>query len=136
MVVNTAGRRAFTDSTLDDPAISDMRRRVRLVPYPDLRPWPNDRPARVPGGSGWRGVVRGLRERAGRSGSAVRRRDLTATSCETTPAKTFFDPSPILLWQVVHVDDRTNPAQRLWPGGVRRGHELGTSSQVSSGAVA
>ena len=45
--LGTAGASAFTQDKLQDHGISKMRERVRLVPYPDLKPWPNDRPARV-----------------------------------------------------------------------------------------
>src|SRR5207253_10652686 len=43
----TAGARAFTDDKLQDEHIASMRKRVRLAPYKDLKPSPNDRPARV-----------------------------------------------------------------------------------------
>jgi 2-methylcitrate dehydratase PrpD len=45
--LGTAGARAFTDDKLSDERIAAMRKRVRLQPYPDLKPAPNDRPARV-----------------------------------------------------------------------------------------
>ena len=45
--LGTAGARAFTQDKLQDAGISKLRQRVRLAPYPDLKPWPNDRPARV-----------------------------------------------------------------------------------------
>ena len=45
--LGTAGARAFTFDKLDDESIAKLRRRVRLAPYPDLKPWPKDRPARV-----------------------------------------------------------------------------------------
>lgn len=45
--LGTAGARAFTFDTLQDEGIARMRRRVRLAPYPELKPFPNDRPARV-----------------------------------------------------------------------------------------
>jgi 2-methylcitrate dehydratase PrpD len=45
--LGTAGARAFTFDTLQDEGISKLRRRVRLAPYPDLPPFPKDRPARV-----------------------------------------------------------------------------------------
>lgn len=45
--LGTAGARAFTQDKLDDAEISKLRTRVRLQPYPDLKPAPNDRPARV-----------------------------------------------------------------------------------------
>jgi 2-methylcitrate dehydratase PrpD len=45
--IGTAGARAFTDDKLQDERIASMRKRVRLAPYKDLKPWPNDRPARV-----------------------------------------------------------------------------------------
>jgi len=45
--LGTAGARAFTDDKLRDEGIANLRQRVRLQPYPDLKPSPNDRPARV-----------------------------------------------------------------------------------------
>jgi len=45
--LGTAGARAFTFDTLQEKSIADLRRRVRLAPYPNLQPWPKDRPARV-----------------------------------------------------------------------------------------
>jgi len=45
--LGTAGARGFTFDTLQDEGIAKLRRRVRLAPYPDLKPFPKDRPARV-----------------------------------------------------------------------------------------
>src|SRR5919106_70383 len=45
--LGTAGAGAFTDDKLRDEGIAKLRERVRLAPYRDLKPWPNDRPARV-----------------------------------------------------------------------------------------
>ena len=45
--LGSAGARAFTDDKLRDQGIARLRERVRLQPYPDLKPAPNDRPARV-----------------------------------------------------------------------------------------
>jgi 2-methylcitrate dehydratase PrpD len=45
--LGTAGARAFTQDKLEDAEISKLRKRVRLQPYPDIKPAPNDRPARV-----------------------------------------------------------------------------------------
>jgi 2-methylcitrate dehydratase PrpD len=45
--LGTAGARAFTFDTLRDEGIAKLRRRVRLAPYPNLPPFPKDRPARV-----------------------------------------------------------------------------------------
>jgi 2-methylcitrate dehydratase PrpD len=45
--LGTAGARAFTEDKLGNAEISKLRKRVRLQPYPDLKPAPNDRPARV-----------------------------------------------------------------------------------------
>ena len=45
--LGTAGARAFTQDKLEDADISRLRKRVRLQPYPDVKPAPNDRPARV-----------------------------------------------------------------------------------------
>lgn len=46
-VLGTCSARAFFGPTLTDPAISDLRRRVRLVPFEPIGEWPNDRPGRV-----------------------------------------------------------------------------------------
>ena len=45
--LGSAGARAFTQDKLEDAQIAKLRSRVRLQPYPDLKPAPNDRPARV-----------------------------------------------------------------------------------------
>jgi 2-methylcitrate dehydratase PrpD len=45
--LGTAGARAFTQDKLEDAAIAKLRSRVRLQPYPNIKPAPNDRPARV-----------------------------------------------------------------------------------------
>jgi 2-methylcitrate dehydratase PrpD len=45
--LGTAGARAFTEDKLRDEGIARLRERVRLAPYPDIKPAPNDRPARV-----------------------------------------------------------------------------------------
>jgi 2-methylcitrate dehydratase PrpD len=45
--LGTAGARAFTLDKLNDEGIAKLRRRVRMAPYQDLKPWPKDRPARV-----------------------------------------------------------------------------------------
>jgi 2-methylcitrate dehydratase PrpD len=45
--LGTGGQDAFAAATLDDPRIAALRRQVTLAPYPDIRPWPDDRPARV-----------------------------------------------------------------------------------------
>jgi 2-methylcitrate dehydratase PrpD len=45
--LGSAGARAFTQDKLEDAEIVKLRKRVRLQPYPDLKPAPNDRPARV-----------------------------------------------------------------------------------------
>lgn len=46
-VLGTGGQAAFSNDTLTDPRIADLRRRVKLVPHPNVQPWPNDRPSRV-----------------------------------------------------------------------------------------
>ncbi len=43
----TGGKDAFSNETLRDPAIAQLRRKVELRPYAPLAPWPNDRPGRV-----------------------------------------------------------------------------------------
>ena len=43
----SGGKDAFTKDTLTDPAISDLRRKVKLIPLASVEPWPNDRAARV-----------------------------------------------------------------------------------------
>lgn len=45
--LGTAGAKAFAFDTLQDQAISSLRTKVRLAPYPDIQPWPKDRPARL-----------------------------------------------------------------------------------------
>ena len=45
--LGTAGARAFTARQAERRRIAKLRERVRLTPYRDLKPWPNDRPARV-----------------------------------------------------------------------------------------
>ena len=45
--MGTAGARAFTYDTLSDAGIAGLRRRVRMAPFQNLPPFPNDRPARV-----------------------------------------------------------------------------------------
>lgn len=45
--LGTAGASAFTLDKLNDDGIAQLRRRVRMAPYKDLKPWPKDRPARV-----------------------------------------------------------------------------------------
>ncbi len=45
--LGTAGARAFTQDKLEDAEIAKLRKRVRLQPYPNIKPAPNDRPARV-----------------------------------------------------------------------------------------
>ena len=46
-VLGTSSARAFFGPTLTDPEISDLRKRVRLLPYSPIGEWPNDRPGRV-----------------------------------------------------------------------------------------
>src|SRR3990170_1627423 len=45
--LGTAGARAFPQGTPQEAEIAKLRQRVRLQPYRDLKPAPNDRPARV-----------------------------------------------------------------------------------------
>ncbi|UHC19965.1 MmgE/PrpD family protein (plasmid) [Methylobacterium currus] len=46
-VTGTGGQGAFDDSTLHEPRIAALRRRVRLAALPEIGPPPNDRPSRV-----------------------------------------------------------------------------------------
>jgi 2-methylcitrate dehydratase PrpD len=46
-VLGTGGAAAFTQSTLSDPAIAALRRKVILTAYPDSGPAPRDRPGKV-----------------------------------------------------------------------------------------
>lgn len=46
-LLGTGGQEAFAAATLDDARIAELRRSVTLSPYPDIGPWPNDRPARL-----------------------------------------------------------------------------------------
>jgi 2-methylcitrate dehydratase PrpD len=43
----SGGKDAFTKDTLNDPAIAELRRKVKLIPLANVEPWPNDRAARV-----------------------------------------------------------------------------------------
>ena len=45
--LGTAGAKAFAFDTLREPGISALRRKVKLTPYANLQPAPNDRPARI-----------------------------------------------------------------------------------------
>jgi 2-methylcitrate dehydratase PrpD len=45
--LGTAGASAFTFDKLKHERIAELRKRVKLAPYANLKPWPNDRPARV-----------------------------------------------------------------------------------------
>ena len=45
--LGTGGQQAFSDATLRDERIANLRHRVRLMPHPAIGPWPNDRPSRV-----------------------------------------------------------------------------------------
>jgi len=46
-VHGSAGAGAFARGSLTDPAVAGLRRRISLLPYEDIKPWPKDRPARV-----------------------------------------------------------------------------------------
>ena len=46
-VHGSAGAGAFARGALADPRVATLRKRVRLVPHDDIKPWPRDRPARV-----------------------------------------------------------------------------------------
>ncbi|WP_431285074.1 MmgE/PrpD family protein [Humitalea sp. 24SJ18S-53] len=46
-VLGTGGQAAFSAQAMADPRIANLRRRVSLVPHPNIQPSPNDRPARV-----------------------------------------------------------------------------------------
>jgi 2-methylcitrate dehydratase PrpD len=46
-VHGSAGAAAFARTSLADPRVTALRARVRLVPHDDIKPWPQDRPARV-----------------------------------------------------------------------------------------
>jgi 2-methylcitrate dehydratase PrpD len=103
MVVKTAGRRAFTESTLDDSAIADIRRRVKLVPYPNLKPWPNDRPARVTwkfrDGEEWSAVCE-----SARGGADQPFDDATLLLKLRVNAAEVFPELPDLAWKIVGGD--------------------------------
>jgi len=45
--IGTGGQPAFADATLHQPAVAELRRRVRMQPYGEVGEWPRDRPARV-----------------------------------------------------------------------------------------
>jgi 2-methylcitrate dehydratase PrpD len=103
MVVGNAGRRAFTESTLDDVAIADMRRRVKLVPYPNLKAWPNDRPARVTwkfrDGEEWSAVCE-----SARGGADQPFDDATLLLKLRDNAAEVFPNLPDLAWKIVDGD--------------------------------
>jgi 2-methylcitrate dehydratase PrpD len=46
-IYGSAGASAFARGSLADPAVAGLRRRIRLLPHEDVKPWPKDRPARV-----------------------------------------------------------------------------------------
>ncbi len=46
-IYGSAGASAFARASLADPRVAELRKRVRLVPHDDVKPWPRDRPARV-----------------------------------------------------------------------------------------
>jgi len=46
-VYGDAGVASFSSASLSDPRVARLRSVVALKPHPDVRPWPNDRPARV-----------------------------------------------------------------------------------------
>lgn len=46
-VMGTAGPKAFEFSTLRRPDISELRKKVVMVPHGNIGEWPNDRPGRV-----------------------------------------------------------------------------------------
>ncbi len=47
VVHGSAGAQAFARAALTDPRVVALRARVHLVPHDDIKPWPQDRPARV-----------------------------------------------------------------------------------------
>jgi 2-methylcitrate dehydratase PrpD len=47
VVHGSAGAQAFARAALVDPHVAALRARVNLVPHADIKPWPQDRPARV-----------------------------------------------------------------------------------------
>jgi 2-methylcitrate dehydratase PrpD len=112
MVVGNAGRRAFADGTLADPQIADLRRRITLKPYPDIKPWPNDRPARVTwrfrDGKEWSEVCESARGGADQPFDDATLRDKLADN-----AGELFPALPDLLWKVVLGDAAV--AARPWP---------------------
>src|SRR5262245_25275809 len=46
-VHGSAGAGAFARGALANSAVADLRRRIRLLPHENIKPWPKDRPARV-----------------------------------------------------------------------------------------
>ena len=46
-VHGSAGAEAFARASLSDRRVGALREKIRIVPYADIKPWPNDRPARV-----------------------------------------------------------------------------------------
>ncbi len=132
MVVGNAGRRAFIESTLADPAIDGLRRRIRLSPYPDLKPWPNDRPARVT----WRfsnGDQLSAVCESARGGADQPFDDRTLQDKLHDNAAGVFPAMPDLLWQIVRGDDAV--LRLSWPELVTRMTAPGAAAVASMTVV-
>ncbi|MCO5090592.1 MmgE/PrpD family protein [Bosea sp. (in: a-proteobacteria)] len=112
MVIRDAGRRAFVEDTLTDPRIARLREAIRLVLHPDIRPWPNDRPAKVT----WRfrdGTVWTAACDNARGGADQPFDDEALFGKLRDNAEAVFPAMPRLLWSVVEGDPAT--LARPWP---------------------
>lgn len=111
-LLGTAGARAFTFDTLSDDGIAKLRRRVRLAPYPDLQPFPKDRPARVT----WRfedgGEISAVCESA-RGGADQPFDETTLLSKLADNAAGIFPAVPKTLTAIIRGD--TSVLSRPWP---------------------
>ncbi len=114
--LGTAGARAFTQGTLHDEGIAALRRRVKLAPYPEVGPWPKDRPARVT----WRlrdGSEQSALRESARGGADQPFDEATLRAKLGENAGGVFPAAAALLWKIVEGDERM--ARRPWDEVVR-----------------
>jgi 2-methylcitrate dehydratase PrpD len=103
MVVGSAGRRACLEETLKQAEIARLRGLVKLSLHPDIRPWPNDRPARVT----WRfrdGEIWTASCDNARGGADQPFDDATLLDKLRDNAGSVFPAMPDLLWSIVSGD--------------------------------
>jgi 2-methylcitrate dehydratase PrpD len=109
--LGTAGAKAFTYDTLRDEGIADLRRKVRLAPYPNVQPWPKDRPARIT----WTfrdGAQLGATRESARGGADQPFDEATLLAKLADNAATVFPRLPEALGAVVNPDRAIGP--RKW----------------------